>query len=491
MNGVRELRIVQFENRNDKTKGMDIRGQYDGFVRRALLVAGLVVSVAIQGCERTCRGENVDVGTRLSVTPTELSFAAEGGTQVLVLDADGPWTVESPEDGAWISLSVEEGSTSARIAVTASRYIGTTDRFAVLEVEYDGGTQSEKVRIDQSRPQVDRPDTDGTANCYMVAPGSTQLIEATYRGNSRTERVGRWTTAELLWQDVNGLIRTVEYDSSLQTILFSTAFKSGNALVGVRDEAGRVLWSWHIWVTDYDPSVGTIDYAPGGGSGWTFMDRNLGAMNAESGDFGAFGLLYQWGRKDPFTAAAEFSDIAPRERPLYDIEGRVLPSMGSLADEYGRVDLGIENPMTFYGTRYATADWSEESDDDRWGGESFRKTVYDPCPVGWKVPVCDAEGRSPYGFVTYDGSTWIEFAHGLLCGGIWFPASGSRVNGTGQLHCTGEYAGLWIGTAGTANVDPAFPQLYGQFMSIIWDERMLRTLKDYRSQGMSVRCVRE
>lgn len=470
---------------------MDIRGQYGGFVRRILLAIGLAVSSAMPGCKSSCGGEGEDAGIRLSVAPSELSFAAEGGTQTLALDANGPWTVELPEDGAWISLSVDKGSASARIAVTADRYIGTSERHAALTIKYDGGTQSETVRIGQAKPQAGRPDTEGTANCYMVAPGSVQLIEAVCRGNSRTEKIGRWTTAELLWQDERGLIRTVEYDSALQTILFSTAPKSGNASIGVRDETGRILWSWHIWVTDYDPAAGIYSYTSPTGTEWTFMDRNLGATNAKPGDFGAFGLLYQWGRKDPFTAAAGFSDTAPQERPLYDIEGRALPSMGSLADGYGRLDLSIENPMTFYGTRYATADWSEESDDDRWGGESFRKTAYDPCPVGWKVPVCDAQGHSPYDFITYDGSTWSESMHGLLCDGVWFPAAGSRENGNGQLHCTGEYAGIWTGTAGTANTDPAFPQLYAQYMMVMWDDHMLRTLKDFRSQGLSVRCVRE
>ena len=469
----------------------NIRKISAGFVRRTILVVVLAASGLWQGCG----GDEQDGGdgaeARLSVSPSVLSFAAEGGTQTLVLEADGRWTVESSDDATWVSLSVERGSSSARIAVTAARYIGTADRHAVLTVKSADGARTETVRVEQSKPQADRPDAAGTANCYMAAPGSTQLIQAVCRGNSRTEKVGRWTEAELLWQVEKGLIRTVEYDSALQTILFTTAPKSGNASVGVRDETGRILWSWHIWVTDYDPSAGMYTYAPAAGAQWTFMDRNLGATSAKPGDFGAFGLLYQWGRKDPFTAAGGFSETAPKERPLYDIEGHVLPSMSSLADGYGRLDLSIENPMTFYGTRYATADWSEESDDDRWGGVSFGKSVYDPCPVGWKVPVCDAQERSPYGFITYDGSTWSESAHGLFCDGGWFPAAGSRENGNGQLHCTGSYAGLWIGTAGTANTDPVFPQLYGQYMMVMWDDHMLRTVKDYRSQGLSVRCVKE
>ncbi|WP_304401703.1 BACON domain-containing protein, partial [uncultured Alistipes sp.] len=205
----------------------NIRKTGAGAVRRTVLVILLAVSGLWQGCGDD-KEDGGDAGTRLSLSPSVLSFAAEGGTQTLVLEADGRWAVESPGDATWISLSVDRGSSSARIAVTAARYVGTADRRAVLTVKSDDGTRTETVRVEQTKSQADRPDAAGTANCYMAAPGSTQLIEAACRGNSRTEKVGRWATAELLWQDEKGLIRTVEYDSTLQTILFTTAPKSGN-----------------------------------------------------------------------------------------------------------------------------------------------------------------------------------------------------------------------------------------------------------------------
>ena len=70
-------------------------------------------------------------------------------------------------------------------------------------------------------------------------------------------------------------------------------------MIAVKDASGKILWSWHIWATDFDPNAKTLKYTNDNGSTWEFMDRNLGAANAESGSFGAFGLLYQWGRKDP------------------------------------------------------------------------------------------------------------------------------------------------------------------------------------------------
>ena len=34
------------------------------------------------------------------------------------------------------------------------------------------------------------------------------------------------------------------------------------------------------------------------------MDRNMGAISASPGNIGALGLLYQWGRKDPFLGSS-------------------------------------------------------------------------------------------------------------------------------------------------------------------------------------------
>lgn len=54
------------------------------------------------------------------------------------------------------------------------------------------------------------------------------------------------------------------------------------------------------------------------------------------------------------------------------------------------------------------------------------------------------------------------------------------------------YSGLWIGTKGKASDNlELYPDLYGQYMFIIDSKRMLKVSKDKRSQGMSLRCVKE
>ena len=83
----------------------------------------------------------------------------------------------------------------------------------------------------------------------------------------------------------------------------------GNAVVAFKVD-GTIYWSWHIWVTDNPEngiaySQGTETDIDGNPITVQYMDRNLGAVtNTFLGkDWQKTGgLLYEWGRKDPFPA---------------------------------------------------------------------------------------------------------------------------------------------------------------------------------------------
>ncbi len=141
-----------------------------------------------------------------------------------------------------------------------------------------------------------------------------------------------------------------------------------------------------------------------------------------------------------------------------------------------------------------TADWSDTSDDDAWGGVSMKKSVYDPCPVGYKVPVCDADGNTPYAWMIYKDMVWDSEYKGATQNGQWFPTIGTRVYASGGLDYTESYpySGMWIGTAGKASSNlEEYPTLYGQYMFIINGKRIYKVNKDCRAQGLSLRCVAE
>lgn len=100
------------------------------------------------------------------------------------------------------------------------------------------------------------------------------------------------------------MISSLGYDGS--RIRFRTGTQQGNALIGLFDTWGECVWSWHIWVTDYNPESSSQKYS----SGDIFMDRNLGAVGTDYTKVTACGLYYQWGRKDPFPYPASFTNNA-------------------------------------------------------------------------------------------------------------------------------------------------------------------------------------
>ena len=147
----------------------------------------------------------------------------------------------------------------------------------------------------------------GTANSYIVSKAGSYKFR-TVKGNSR-ESVGAVASAEVLWEtfgtsetpSVGSLIYDVRYEDDYMIFSTPESFREGNAVIAAKDKNGTILWSWHIWLTDQPQEQ--IYYNNAG----TMMDRNLGATSATPGDVGALGLLYQWGRKDPFLGSSSIS----------------------------------------------------------------------------------------------------------------------------------------------------------------------------------------
>lgn len=211
---------------------------------------------------------------------------------------------------------------------------------------------------------------DGTANSYIVPPTyAAYTFDCTVKGNS-TESVGEAASVEVIWETKNTLdavslgeiIPSVELLDGKVKFMLPFEPVHGNALIAVKDAVGTIIWSWHIWVTDYDPET-DADLYP---SGAKMMDRNLGALN-NSSDVASYGFFYQWGRKDPLSNPVDGSSTIATW-PV-DIKTYV--------QEVNTLDYMIQHPteVALSGT------WN--SDQTLW---NTNKTVYDPCPSGWRVP---------------------------------------------------------------------------------------------------------
>ena len=350
-------------------------------------------------------------------------------------------------------------------------------------------------------------DARNTANSY-IAP---QLLcdysfDATVQGNGCatlgiTPQPLSGAYARLIWESgtqANSIIASLSYDG--RRISFRTGSRQGNALIGLFDAWGNCIWSWHIWVASYNPDSSAQTYA----SGAVFMDRNLGAIGTDYTQSAACGLYYQWGRKDPFPYPASFSSNRPAPFVYHDrFRYEVIHPENSDPADVMTVDWAVKNPTSFiYKADYDVEepeedvlDWLLQPHHNLWGNttrqgtdisEVCRKTIYDPCPPGWRVPdACDFEGIEPvrkllpyYVEIIYDDTRTARYpAGGTLRGDNY-----SDVGAYGQVYTNTPY--FWNFDKGPVFFD-------GVSCTSIYLMTDMRTTKEFRYQANAVRCIRE
>ena len=321
----------------------------------------------------------------------------------------------------------------------------------------------------------------GIANCYIVSEeGSYKFL--TVKGNS-SDSVGDVKSVEVLWESfgtstapkVGDLIKSVSYSDGYVTFQTADAFKEGNAVIAAKDASGKILWSWHIWLTD---QPGRCVYANNAG---TMMDRNLGATSATPGEVGALGLLYQWGRKDPFLGSSSISSSVEAKSTI------TWPSAVSSSSSRGTVAYATEHPTTFITCNTNNYDWyysgSSSTDNIRW---QSTKTIYDPCPAGWRVPDGGSNGvwkTAGFDDHSYDLSNkGMLFGSGISSPATWYPAAGFRLFKDGFLYSAGYYGYYW---SVTPNGNYAYSLGFRDNGSVDCVELT------YRVSGLSVRCLQE
>ena len=328
----------------------------------------------------------------------------------------------------------------------------------------------------------------GTANSYIISAAGSYKF-STVKGNS-SESVGAVSSAEVLWEsfgtdvtpNVGDLVKNISYKNGKVTFQTADTFKEGNAVIAAKDALGNILWSWHIWLTDqpkeqvYNKNAGTM------------MDRNLGATRATPGDVRALGLLYQWGRKDPFLGSSSISSNTIAESTIN------WPEAVASSSETGTVDYAILNPTTFVTGSYSSAyDWLFASRDyTLWTTSDKTKSIYDPCPAGWRVP---DGGHNGIWSTVLGSSSSFEYAFDDIHKGmifsdlfgsastIWYPASGLRYCNDGILRKLGSYGDYWS----------ASPRPNDLLYELGFNDKGYINPSSYyyRAGGLSVRCLKE
>lgn len=135
-----------------------------------------------------------------------------------------------------------------------------------------------------------------------------------------------------------------------------------------------------------DPRTDEMRYA----GGMTFLDRNLGAVNAVPGSANSAGVLYQWGRKDPIAGGHGEEDIYTSGTDWSLAREATVMNTGyewkiNYTKSDRTMDYATANPTVMLGD-YQSGTWLATADNELWGAV---KTEYDPCPPGYRVPEID------------------------------------------------------------------------------------------------------
>lgn len=315
-----------------------------------------------------------------------------------------------------------------------------------------------------------------------------------------------------------------------------------------------LLWSWTIWAADgYDPEATAVN-----ADGNVFMDRNLGAVISGVGSTGnyepayAVGNYYQWGRKDPFPSIADYCNYWPCENvntligtPTYtpivalrvngqsaaknvdnQVWGYKTKDDGSFNKDLTwhsieRNSIGApslsnsvfsgyaeEHPYVYIlnstypdGGYYPWVTTNDQSYRAFWGGSESKKTLFDPCPTGWRV--CNKAEAQSFMQTVFNSATVAANLIGYDFDGHYLPMTSSRSNThfrTEIVKSSGYVTKSYMWTSET-NTNHNFGYAHAAAMVAppnYADKNQQKTLKEvklednkYLASSCPVRCVKE
>ena len=312
------------------------------------------------------------------------------------------------------------------------------------------------------------------ANCYVVAPNELKdengndiydgyCFLATVIGNGESGIISsgaqtlyptsesiKPVSAHLLWESQLGLITDIELKYGYVRFKLSDSSARGNAVIAVYDKAGKVLWSWHIWISDHPEELPVTI----GEHTITVLDRNLGATaatcNSADGALATYGLYYQWGRKDPSMGppSYNYSPINLNTLPYYDFSSDEKTAAEVVQFAQPTLQNGVENPMylvmpTGQPLSYIF-NWTYQRYDFLWGYNEATgmttKTIYDPCPYGYRVPSSELSALFSMGSGSVGTYGYTRTIDGVS---FFFPYAGFKGVDVGlnSLVCAWKYVG--------------------------------------------------
>ena len=479
--------------------------------------------------------------TALSAESGNGGTAAEAGTATLTKDVKD--LLKERNDGlknapavgsssAPYDLSTKGGSESRS---TANSYVISAPGHYRIPLVYgnaikNGNYNPSSYQTSQTGPRILSNFQDHAGNAI-----DNPWIEKTNGGaNSGVDG------AEVVWADAANLVHSpsithVGSEGFLDFEVKAADIQSGNAVVAVTKSAGAgsktVLWSWHLWFApkdaldkitvtnhqnkNYDFTKEALGWKPIQWSGSTYSSartvkvkveqtvanngtKQVAVLNITQNPGGkkeGITTLYQFGRKDAFPGV-DASKLATNSHFTEN------------AGDHMSIMNGIQHPDFYYtggsnwNSNYGYYNlWS--ADNTVAGGwnvgndNSVVKTVYDPSPVGFKMPANNAftgftaDGKND-GTKNVDGTDDLQtfsdnFGHNFWTSSsktatINFPASGFRFSNGGSLTDVGRSGYYWLAVPGSSS----------NGCDLLFHSFNVRPLSDdARSFGFAVRPVSE
>lgn len=491
----------------------------------------------------------------------------------------------APTGAMFAEFRVERSTDKSRLLCRA--YIGSnsTSDFNVRENTDYIWNVSLKTG-DTTDPRVTAQSLDGarsvnlanTANCFMMEPGSDICFNP-YKHTSGTDgwndklvdlssgtpaAILPITSVKVLWQMkdagmtgdlVMGYAIDAENHQNLVDITDATNLdkalvhvvtpvtKGGNAIIAAYN-GNDILWSWHLWITDYVPHKmdasatytqaqslsrnGTVHrynnamFNTGDYKDKVIMDRNLGATaggfpgkDATSSEFARrYGLSYEFSRKDPFFASVDGTPT--NKNVIYDGFGNgsevTAISIGTagVQKDGTALEYSIRHPTVYMHSGYDSSWYTSQNRLAEvtyfWQKDNVTKALYNPCPEGWMVPHINILSG-----ITVNNAQWFNTNLSFIAKGAvhatkggrlyrltgadgtpeaspdisaysWFPVTGFRNSGGIQFVNKGY---LWGWNLNTGN------KYRGFYLRNAETEFLLTSSSGLHSETCMVRCVQQ
>ena len=402
----------------------------------------------------------------------EWDYTANGGA--------GDWIDKGTTKPDWLNNIQTEGNGAAGSAEAANasvRYTHSIDKLVaynkVLKDATPKGTDSDPYNLANPGGNGARNSIEESANCYLIsAPGhyciplvygngivSGRSNRSAYHTNNTDQYVlqdfvdhadqavtkplineqnstDKATKADIVWMDQPRLVHlssspiiqhTVTIDGTAKTVDFvkfevtANDIHNGNAVIAVKNNAGTVMWSWHLWF-DHANVLDKIPVKNHDNVIYEFTRANLGQVyikydatsydkprktrvtieqqlgNNHQKNTSSFVIVQNPGVSNRKTAITFYQfgrkDALPSTKTVYD--GNSATMTFQTATGLRAIGTVIQHPNTMYyhasgnydvyNTTYCNLWAANNTKLDNFSNDPVTKTIYDPCPAGFHMP---------------------------------------------------------------------------------------------------------